>query len=162
MSYAREDADFVGRLVVILETYGWSVWWDRRIAGGDQWDTIIENELAASKCALVVWSPASIDSRWVRTEANAALERKILVPITVSRAVAPLAFRLIQTTDFTGWSGEAISGPVFDLKRAIDRRLGANDDQSILERPPQVPTSSLAVPNDAAREIVDQIGRAHV
>jgi len=107
ISYARGDHDTVAPLVVFLEAQGWKVWWDTRLRGGERWDQVIEREIAAANCVLVVWSPASVSSRWVNTEAHFALSRNILLPIVIGGAKPPFAFSLIQFIDFSQWTGAA-------------------------------------------------------
>ncbi|HZN45149.1 MAG TPA: toll/interleukin-1 receptor domain-containing protein, partial [Nitrospiraceae bacterium] len=53
-----------------LESRGWSVWWDREIPIGENFDRVIEQELNAARCAVVLWSKESVRSRWVRAEAS--------------------------------------------------------------------------------------------
>ena len=80
VSYASEDRDRILRLVEALETEGWSVWWDRELITGPSFDDKIEEALDEARCVVGGWSEHSIQSRWVRTEANEGLGRGILVP----------------------------------------------------------------------------------
>jgi len=63
------------------------------------WDDVLEIELPAAKCVVVVWSENSIKSRWVKTEAMEALERECIVPVRLDGAAPPLAFRHVQILD---------------------------------------------------------------
>jgi TIR domain len=81
------------------------VWWDRRILPGQTWDEVIAEVLAAAHCVVVVWTKASVDSDWVRIEANFGRERQILVPVLLEAIEVPLAFRLIQAASLAGWDG---------------------------------------------------------
>jgi len=72
VSYARSDKARVAPLVAAIEAQGWSVWWDPEIEAGQQFDDQIEEELTAAKSVLVVWTPTSVASRWVRGEAREA------------------------------------------------------------------------------------------
>jgi len=74
VSYARSDKARVAPLVAALEAQGWSVWWDPEIEAGQQFDDQIEAELDAAKAVLVVWTPTSVASRWVRGEAREAAD----------------------------------------------------------------------------------------
>ena len=80
ISYAREDRAVAAALAKALEGCGWSVWWDRIIPPGKAFDEVIEAQLAAASCAIVLWSNAAIASRWVREEAQEAVNRRKLVP----------------------------------------------------------------------------------
>jgi tetratricopeptide (TPR) repeat protein len=56
VSYASEDRERVRGLVELLESHGWSVWWDRSLKAGETWPDVIERELGRARCVLVVWS----------------------------------------------------------------------------------------------------------
>ena len=60
ISYKREDEVRVGRLAQALQAASLSVWWDRSLAGGENWRSQIENELEAARCVIVVWTHLSI------------------------------------------------------------------------------------------------------
>jgi len=66
ISYAREDRGKVATLASALEQRGVSVWLDDRLPTGSEFDTAIEDALAEATKVVVVWSPASAASRWVR------------------------------------------------------------------------------------------------
>ena len=61
LSYKREDRDKVKLIVEALQAKGWTVWWDTRIGAGESWDQVIEAQLKAAKCVLVVWSKRSVE-----------------------------------------------------------------------------------------------------
>ena len=60
LSYATEDRARTRILVQGLESRGWSVWWDRTIRPGQTFDSVIESALADARCAVVLWSEASV------------------------------------------------------------------------------------------------------
>jgi adenylate cyclase len=103
VSYARTDKARVAPLVAAMEAKGWSVWWDPEISPGQEFDDQIDTELVAAKAVLVVWTPTSVVSRWVRGEARDAAERGILVPVRFDQARLPIDVRAIHTTDLDGW-----------------------------------------------------------
>jgi len=92
VSYASEDRDRVRPLVDVIEGAGFSVWWDPRIDLGTSFDREIEHELELAECVVVVWSGRSIESDWVRAEAQEGLDRGILVPVLIDDVKPPLAF----------------------------------------------------------------------
>ncbi|MDX1655715.1 MAG: SUMF1/EgtB/PvdO family nonheme iron enzyme, partial [Candidatus Competibacteraceae bacterium] len=113
ISYAAEDRSRVKLLAEALEAQGWSVWWDRSIPFGKPFDQVIEEQLAAAGCVIVVWSRHSIASDWVREEAHEGRQRKVLVPVLIDPVKPPFGFRRLQGADLGAWeSGKSL--PVFD------------------------------------------------
>lgn len=105
VSYARADRARVEPLVAAFEAQGLSVWWDTNIAAGQEFDKMIAHELAQAKCVVVVWTEASVTSRWVRGEARDAADRGILIPIRLDGVQLPIDARAIHTTDLDDWDG---------------------------------------------------------
>jgi hypothetical protein len=54
LSYARADRQRVLPLIQALERRGWSVWWDLHIPYGKSYEEVIEEELKAARCVIVV------------------------------------------------------------------------------------------------------------
>jgi adenylate cyclase len=130
VSYARADRERVTPLVSALEREGWSVWWDPEIGPGQEFDRLIAEELRRARAAVVVWTPTSVNSRWVRGEAREAADRGILAPVRFESADLPLDLRAIHTTDLDGWNEDA-GGPAFrQLTRAIRQLFGEKDGAS--------------------------------
>src|SRR5579862_4608853 len=119
VSYSRADKARVAPLVAAIEAKGWSVWWDPAIDAGQQFDDQIDAELQAASAVLVVWTPTSVASRWVRGEARDAAERGILVPVRFADARLPIDVRAIQTTDLDKWGEDPASAPFQDLLRSL-------------------------------------------
>ena len=119
VSYARSDKGRVEPLVAAIEAQGWSVWWDPEIDAGQQFDDQIEEELNAAKAVLVVWTPTSVASRWVRGEAREAADRGVLVPARFDGARLPMDVRAIHTTDLDDWGGNPNSAPFVALLKAL-------------------------------------------
>lgn len=105
ISYAREDRETAKTLAQALADQGWSVWWDWKIRSGRRFHEIIDRELTAARCVLVLWSTAALSSQWVREEAQEGLERDILVPAKIEAIRLPIGFRSLQTADLIGWEG---------------------------------------------------------
>jgi len=127
VSYASSDRPRIKPLVDALTQRGWSVWWDRTILAGKAFDRVIEAALKNSRCVVVLWSRASIDSDWVWTEADEGKRRKVLVPAILDDIDIPLAFRRIQAANLIGWSGESPSEQFDQLARAISEVLSSKD-----------------------------------
>ena len=106
ISYASADRERARLLADALAQKGWSVWWDRTIPPGKEFDQVIEEALDAAKCVVVLWSKTSTASSWVKTEAAEAMRRKILVPALIDETKIPLEFRRLQAADLSQWQGE--------------------------------------------------------
>ena len=119
VSYARSDKARVVPLVAAVEAMGWSVWWDPEIAPGQEFDRQIAAELENATAVLVVWTPRSVESRWVRGEAREAAERGILVPVRFDGARLPIDVRAFNTTDLDDANNAAQSPQVQELLRAL-------------------------------------------
>ncbi len=100
ISYSKADRDIIVRLAAMLETEGWSVWWDKNLAAGDAYRDDIMRELAAARAVVSVWTANSIRSDWVRAEAGRAKADGKLIPVK-SRDLAygdiPLPFGEMHT-----------------------------------------------------------------
>ncbi|MGA9854527.1 MAG: TIR domain-containing protein [Gammaproteobacteria bacterium] len=119
VSYARADKARVAPLVAAIEAKGWSVWWDPEITPGQEFDDQIDAEISAAKAVMVVWTPVSVVSRWVRGEAREAAERGILVPVRFEQARLPMDVRAIHTTDLDDWREDPMHPAVQECLRAL-------------------------------------------
>ena len=125
LSYASEDRERVRPLVERLEAHGWSVWWDPDIPKGTDFADTIEAAIDDSRTMVVVWSAASVSSRWVRGEAREGIENgRGLLPVRLDDSKPPIDFRGLQDTDLTDW-GDSASHPELEaLISALETILG--------------------------------------
>jgi hypothetical protein len=123
ISYAREDRDTARIVAKALEADECSVWWDRQILGGENFDEVIERELDLAKSVIVLWSTHSVSSDWVRSEAAAAAERGVLVPAYIDEVKLPLQFRRRQTIDLTAWEGDPNASEFEPVRQAVAAHL---------------------------------------
>lgn len=142
LSYATEDQARAKSLAEALERHGWSVWWDRKIPLGQSFDKVIEDAITAASCMIVMWSRASVQSEWVRSEASEGKRRDILVPVLLDAVAAPLAFRLLNGADLSGWLPGT---PHSEMDRLTDRVKEILGQTRTRERPP-VPDSPREPP----------------
>lgn len=105
ISYAREDLETARALATVFARQDWSVWWDRNIPKGKVFDEVIEQEIDSAKVVIVLWSQNSVQSSWVRAEAEEGAGRGILMPVLAEDVKPPLRFRQIQAANLTGWDG---------------------------------------------------------
>lgn len=146
ISYASEDRPTARALAEALEARGWTVWWDRRIPTGKDYADVIETELTAARCVIVLWSEHSVKSSWVKTEAADASGRGVLIPALIDGVKIPLEFRRLQAADLVGWEGGE-SGAGFDtLVADLDALLGRPPAPPVVTAPP----ANVVPPTDAA------------
>jgi len=154
ISYARVDKARVAPLVAAIEAKGWSVWWDPEISPGREFDDEIDTELQAAKAVLVVWTPTSVVSRWVRGEARDAAERGVLVPVRFDQARLPIDVRAIHTTDLDDWREDSAHPAVQECLRALEAMIArsqaaqtglGNDKAGSLAAQKQSPRFSVCV-----------------
>lgn len=81
VSYASEDAPQAEAVAAALEDAGFSVWWDRHLLAGQRFQQEIQEQLAAAAAVVVVWTPASVASEWVYSEARRGHQRGVLVQV---------------------------------------------------------------------------------
>lgn len=127
ISYAREDAETARRFADALEAAGLSVWWDDALRSGEVFDESIERALREACAVLVLWSPRSVGSRWVRAEATQADRNRTLVPVTIEPCQRPIIFELTHTADLSNWQGDPADkgwkALLADVRRLRDARL---------------------------------------
>ena len=106
LSYNREDQATARRYAEAFQAEGFEVWWDTTLRAGEAYDEVTEAALNEAKAVVVLWSPRSVVSRWVRAEATQADRNKTLVPVTIEACKRPIMFELTQTADLAHWQGE--------------------------------------------------------
>jgi len=123
ISYASEDRDRVRPLAEALQARGFSVWWDRALAAGDDFSQVIQRELDAAKAVIVVWTASAGGSPWVRDEAARARDFGRLVPVLLDRIEIPLGFGQIHTEDLSAWNGAPQAAQIELLAEALKARV---------------------------------------
>jgi hypothetical protein len=138
ISYSREERTAARHFADSFKNEGFAVWWDAVLRSGQTFDEVIERELRAAKAVVVLWSPRSVTSRWVRAEATLADRGNKLVPVIIQPCTLPIIFELTQAADLSTWSGDTSDVRWRDLISDL-RRLVGNDDA---EAPSPVPAPS--------------------
>ena len=129
ISYSREDRAAARYFAECFGQEGFNVWWDAALHSGETFDEVIEKELKASKAVVVLWSPRSVTSRWVRAEATLADRRNKLAPVIIEACDRPIIFELHHTVDLADWTGDTTDarwkGFIHDLHRIIEKNAPA-------------------------------------
>lgn len=101
ISYSKQTPEPTRKLAAQLEARGYSVWWDPNLFTGEDFTDAIMQRLQEAKAVIVIWSPASVKSHFVRDEAGFARDAGKLVPLhTADLALSdvPLGFRSFHTS----------------------------------------------------------------
>ena len=139
LSYSREDRAAIRYIAESFTADGMNVWWDAALQSGETFDEVIEQRLREAKAVVVLWSPRSVASRWVRAEATLADRKNKLVPAIIEPCDRPIAFELTHTADLSDWTGDT-SDPrwrafVKDVQRLVERNSGATEAPTPAAKP---------------------------
>ena len=134
LSYASEDREDVRILAEALSQMGWSVSWSRIVPNEKTWEAVLEEELAAARGLLVVWSAKSIKRKWVIDEVDQGIRRRVpIFQVLIDRVSPPLPFRSQQSVNLSAWDGGTNSFAFQSLVRQIRKTLGQPTMPSPLE-----------------------------
>ena len=162
LSYARQDRGTARLFADGLVAEGFTVWWDASLRSGETFDEVIERNLRDAKAVVVLWSPASVASRWVRAEATLADRRNKLAPAIIAPCDRPIIFDLTHAAELSDWSGDMSDQRwrtfVSDLKRLTNAAdappvklqpvPASKVEEPIAPAPPQPPRQLLRPGND--------------
>jgi TolB-like protein len=129
ISHARADAEIARRFAEAFRADGFDVWWDNALQTGELFDQAIEDALRGAKAVVVLWSPESVVSRWVRAEATVADHNNTLLPVTIKPCRRPVIFELTQTADLSRWKGNRKDPAWRALGDDVRRMIGREADQ---------------------------------
>jgi TIR domain len=82
ISYSHERPTPTHEVVALLEGAGYQTFWDtKNLIAGEDYSEVIKRELNAASAAIVIWSPQSVKSKWVRSEARHGARRGVLITL---------------------------------------------------------------------------------
>ncbi len=102
ISYSKAYRALTEALAKDLEARGHTVWWDTSLLSGETFRTVILRELDAAKAVIVIWSPASVKSDWVVSEATRAKQQGKLITVLgggATHADIPPPFDVLHADD---------------------------------------------------------------
>jgi TolB-like protein len=151
LSYTRED-------VAVAQTYrdallreGFEVWWDATLRSGETYDEVTEAALRGAKAVVVLWSPRSVASRWVRAEATIALRNQTLAPVMIEACERPVMFELTQTVELVHWRGAADDKAWLAFLDDVRRMVGRSE--TVPSAPGAAPTPPPHGPGSGAPNV---------
>ena len=128
LSYNREDAAVAKLYADAFSRDGLIVWWDTALRSGEAYDEVTEAALRGAKAVVVLWSPRSVVSRWVRAEATLADRAGTLLPVMIETCERPIMFELIQTADLSHWKGNVGDPGWNSFLKEVRRRIAGESD----------------------------------
>ena len=161
LSYARQDRATARTFAESLASEGFSVWWDASLHSGETFDEVIERNLRDAKAVVVLWSPRSVASRWVRAEATLADRRNKLVPAIIEACDRPIVFELTHTAELSDWHGDTSDVRwlqfVKDLHRMIDTAAAREAPAAKEEQPHVAEPASAPIARQPLRPGNDEV-----
>jgi hypothetical protein len=103
ITYSIRERYWVSKLVEILESEGYSVWWDHAVIPGHNFRNESQRALSKAKCALVVWSSTAVDDHWVLVDSEQANQQGILASIVVEDCEIPSDYQSLELSDLKDW-----------------------------------------------------------
>jgi len=152
LSYSRVDQARAKPFAEALAAEGYDVWWDVALKAGEAYDEVTEHALNTAPVVVVLWSPRSAESRWVRAEATVAQRNGALLPVVIEDCRRPVMFELVQTADLVGWSGDRAAPAWRRFLEDLRLKLGGQGGRAATPR--SEPAAPSAAPRSSERRQV--------
>ncbi|MES9943314.1 MAG: toll/interleukin-1 receptor domain-containing protein [Candidatus Thiodiazotropha sp. 6PLUC2] len=125
ISYKREDREYAKKIAELLAQRGHDVWWDIELLPGDKFTDEINAILNKVKATVVLWTPDSKESPWVKSEALTAFNNNTLIPVLLKDTEIPVPFNTLHTLDLTSWGTKEVSADLGTLVNSVEQKLGS-------------------------------------
>ena len=153
ISYKREERSVAAELARCLQDQGWTVWWDLDLRAGERFDEVIEQEIRQADSVVVLWSPKSVKSAFVRDEAYLAMQLGTLVPVMIEAVDLPFRFKNLHTANLTGWPNGADPSNLAALLSDLEARAGSKARDKSSKPEPVSETDSVPSTFDIVRTV---------
>ncbi len=114
ISYAKATRQPTEKLAKQLAERGYDVWWDTDLISGEAFEKTIRSKIDDAGAVIVIWTSASVNSQFVKSEADRAFRRNKIVCV-MARGLTidelPMPYDQLQTVD-----AEDVDG----ITRALD------------------------------------------
>lgn len=98
LCHSHEDRTFVNKLARDLALLGFRVWYDKwNLEVGDSIVDKVQEAIREAYCIVVIMSPGSVNSRWVRQELASAMSFELS---NLGKAVLPVLYRDCEIPTF--------------------------------------------------------------
>ncbi len=136
ISYKQEDRKHAHAIAEMFATHGYDVWWDISLLPGQKYENEIYSVIKKAKAVVVLWTPSSVSSDWVKAETTLAMERGILVPSWLEKVELPDPYNTLDTIDLTSWDRSPDDPILQGLLAGVHDLIGkpANDGENISKK----------------------------
>ena len=146
ISYAHQDIESVVHIVELLRKANHDPWFDERLVAGQQWKTILSEQIAQCDTFVIMVTKAWLNSQWCQWELYQAVQvNKPIVPILLETVEISQPLSHLQYVDFTKGANVASVAKLFGGLTEIARTIPVNNLPSITEPPIGVPSRAETI-----------------
>jgi hypothetical protein len=146
ISYANQDTEFAEALKSALNELGHTSWWfDEGVAPGQKWQEVIIGQLRNVDALVILVSPASLHSKWVSHELEAALAyseekgKPIIIPVMLEDVtLEPPLSRYLGIRAPQGSAEEVAIKIAMALERQIGRVKAQEEERKEVQKKVEV------------------------
>jgi hypothetical protein len=124
ISYKQEEREAVQIIASSLHDLKLSVWFDTKLRAGGSFDEEIAAALDEAKAVLVCWTPAAIQSEWVRGEATQGMQANRLAACFLQPTTLIPPFNLTHAENLCAWAGQPDDPAWLKLLERIGELVG--------------------------------------
>jgi hypothetical protein len=124
ISYKQEEREAVQIIASSLHDLKVSVWFDTKLRAGGSFDEEIAKALEEAKSVLVCWTPAAIQSEWVRGEATTGMQSNRLAACFLQPTTLIPPFNLTHAENLCAWAGQPDDPAWVKLLERIGELIG--------------------------------------
>jgi len=137
ISYSQAQRESAIELERKLLKRGFTVWLDRQLEPGLNFNDSIQKELKAADIVIVIWSPEAAKSDYVKMEAGIAWAWNKLLPVRLSSLAVseiPDPFSPLQTIDVANFDDLVDTLKSWDIEPASRQRMTMDEFVSALQK----------------------------
>lgn len=127
ISYKREQRSEARKLARALACHGVTVWYDRSLDAGEDFERRLQRQMEAARIVVVLWCPLSVESQSYvyRVEAPYAASVGKLLGVQIKGCTIPDPYKKLHTISLADWDRlpDSQHDGFLALVNAIDRRL---------------------------------------
>jgi hypothetical protein len=124
VSYKQEEREAVQIIASTLADLKLDIWFDTKLRAGGSFDEEIAAALRAANAVLVCWTPAAIQSEWVRAEATDGLNKNRLAACFLHPTELIPPFNLTHAENLSAWAGQTDDPAWIKLLERIGELVG--------------------------------------